>query len=78
MRSCDSDSKISHGSARIFQGRAFEVQLAAVAQLRHLAHGGRQPASAVVRDAGIELQVTRFEQKVEHVFLRDGIANLHR
>ena len=71
------DEDLPWGKPDLLERRGREVDLNASGLLRHFADGGRNPACAVVGDAGDQAGVTCFKQHVEHLLLRDGVADLH-
>ena len=72
------DEDLPWGKPDLLEGGSREVNLNASGLLRHFANRGRNPACAVVGDAGDQAGVTCFQQHIEHLLLRDGVADLHR
>ena len=71
------DEDLPGGQSDLLEGCSREVDLNPSGLLRHFADGGRNPACAVVGDAGDQSGITCFQQHVEHLLLRDGVADLH-
>ena len=63
--------------AAIFERHIVQLHLHA-GSLAHLAHGRGKPARAAVGDRAVQPPVARLEQHVDHLFLGDRVADLHR
>ena len=62
----------------VLERRARQLQPHPAARRRHLPERRRQAAGAIVGNGAVQAQVARLQQKVGHLLLRDGIADLHR
>jgi len=54
-----------------------EIQFAAAGIGGHFTHGGGKTAGAVVGNGPVQAAVARREQKIGHLLLGDGVADLH-